>query len=43
MGLASTAAKSIGNVVWYSSSISARTSATGRPRSRPERRMKARA
>jgi hypothetical protein len=42
-GLASTAAKSIGNVVWYSSSISARMSATGRPRSKAERRMKARA
>jgi hypothetical protein len=42
-GLASTAAKSIGNVVWYRSSISDRTSATGRPRSGPERRMKARA
>ena len=36
IGLASTAAKSIGNVVWYSSSTSARTSATGRPRSRPD-------
>jgi hypothetical protein len=38
--LASTEAKSIGNVVWYSSSISVRTSTAGRPRSRPERRIK---
>ena len=39
-GLASTAAKSIGNVVWYRSSISARTSTTGPPRSSAEQRIR---